>query len=158
MGSGSQLGAKSTIRSPHPIIAEYFERGPGPLTQAGSLAKGLKGEFLELDPEAGVSLLAFEPGDQFLQGAGVIQGGIVTAMLDYAMALACFTRLPAGKSFGSVSLTTNFMKPALPGRFIARARVERAGARMMFASAELRLEGAEALVATATSVMAVTDL
>jgi len=143
---------------PHPIIAEFFERGPGPLTQAGALAIELGGSLLELDPDAGMALAAFEPGDRFLQGAGVIQGGIITAMLDYAMAFACFTRLAPGKSFGSVSLTTNFMKPALPGRYLARGRIDRAGARMMFASAELRLDGADSLIATASSVLAVTDL
>jgi uncharacterized protein (TIGR00369 family) len=161
MSSGSQLGAKSTIRPehpPHPIIAGFFESGPGPLTRAGSLAIELKGALLDVDLKAGTAAAAFEPGDQFLQGAGVIQGGVITAMLDYAMAFACFTRLQPGKSFGSVSLTTNFMKPALPGRYIATGKVERAGARMMFASAELRIEGADALVATATSVLAVTDL
>jgi len=142
----------------HPIVAEFFERGPGPLTRAGQLAIELKGSLLEMDPQAGTALSAWEPGEMFLQGAGVTQGGIVTAMLDYAMALVCFTRVAPGKTFGTVSMTTNFIKPAMPGRYLARAKIDRAGARMMFVSSELYREGADSLTATACTVMAISDL
>jgi uncharacterized protein (TIGR00369 family) len=161
MAQGSQLGGKSTIdpeRKHHPMLAEFFARGPGPLTRIGPLGDQLKAWLLELDTDAGTALSAYEPGEQFLQGAGVIQGGIVTAMLDYAMALACFTRIAPGKSFGTVSMTTNFIKPAMPGRYLAKARLDRAGARMMFVSSELRREGSDSLVATASSVLAITDI
>jgi acyl-coenzyme A thioesterase PaaI-like protein len=158
MSQGSQLGGKSTIGAePHPIIAGFLKDGPGPLTTAGSFAFELKGELLELDLAAGTSLAAFEPDGRFLQGAGVIQGGVVTAMLDYAIAFACFTRLAPGKSFGTVSMTSNFMKPALPARYLASGKLDRAGARMFFASAELRREGSPDLIATASAVLAVTD-
>ena len=161
MTQGSQLGDKSTIhaaRKHHPIVAEFFERGPGPLTRAGQLAIELKGSLLAVDPEAGTALSAWEPGEMFLQGAGVIQGGIVTAMLDYAMALVCFIRVAPGKTFGTVSMTTNFIKPAMPGRYLAKARIDRAGARMMFVSSELYRDGSDGLVATACTVMAISDV
>lgn len=140
----------------HPIL-DAFLQSAGPLTMTGPLAEALKGQILAMDPEAGTAVLAFDPGDQVLQTAGVIQGGIVAAMLDFAMALAAFSRLAPGKSFGTVSLTTNFLKPALPGRHLARARLDRMGARMIFASSELSREGSEILIATASAVMAISD-
>ena len=121
----------------------------------GALAESLKGSILELDVEAGSAVLAFEPGEQFLQTGGLIQGGIVTTMLDYAMAMAGFTRVGAGRSFATVSLTTHFLKPTLPGRLIARAKLDRMGAKMIFASGDLLKEGATTANATATAVMAI---
>jgi len=140
----------------HPIYQAFLNAG-GPLTMTGPLAEALKGEILQMDRAAGTALLAFDPGEQVLQTAGVIQGGIVAAMLDFAMALAAFSRLAPGRSFGTVSLTTNFLKPALPGRHLASARLDRMGARMIFASASLSKDGSESLIATATSVMAITS-
>ena len=140
------------------MVRDFFENGPCPLTRAGPLALELKGELVDVDLEAGSTVSAYEVDERFTQGAGVVQGGIVTVMLDYAMALAGFTRVAKGKTFGTVSLTTQYLKPVTPGRYRATGRLDRAGARMMFVSAELRREGDGALVATACSVMAITDL
>jgi uncharacterized protein (TIGR00369 family) len=114
----------------------------------------LKGEIVEMDPEAGVALLAFTPDERFKQGGGIIHGGIITTMLDSALALAAFTRLAEGQSFATVSLTTHFLRQALPGRHLARARLDCMGARLVFASAELFREGDETPLATGTGVMA----
>jgi acyl-coenzyme A thioesterase PaaI-like protein len=160
MAQGSQVGGNSTIAGaakPHPMLRDFFEQGPCSLTRAGPLALALKGELLEVDLEAGAVLCGFEPGEGFTQGAGVIQGGVVTVMLDYAMALAGFTRIARGKSFGTASLTTQFLKPVMPGRCFARGRLDRAGSKMMFASAELWREGSGVILATACCVMAITD-
>ena len=140
----------------HPFLKAFLERG-APLPIPGPLAESLKGSILALDHEAGTALVAFEPDERFLQGAGVIQGGIVAAMLDFACAVAAFGRLKAGKSFGTVSLQTSFLKPCLPGRHLASARLTRIGGRVIFADAELRRDGAEDLIATASAVMAITS-
>lgn len=140
----------------HPILKAFLRQG-GPLPIPGPLAESLKGSTLALDPEAGTALLAFEPDERFLQGAGVIQGGIVASMLDFACAVAAFGRLPAGKSFATVSLQTSFLKPCLPGPHRASARLTRMGGRVIFAEAELRRDGSDGLIATASAVMAVTS-
>jgi acyl-coenzyme A thioesterase PaaI-like protein len=165
MSQGSQLGAQSTTgattgaeRKPHPMLRAFFETGPTPLIYAGPLAMAMKAELIEVDLDTGATTSAYEVGQEFTQGAGVIQGGIVSAMLDYAMALSGFTRIAHGKSFGTVSLTTQFLKPVMPGRHLAKGRLDRAGARMMFASAELYADGSSSLLATACAVMAITDL
>jgi len=75
-------------------------------------------------------------------------------MLDYALALAAFSRLEPGQSFATVSLTTHFLRQALPGRHLAKAKLDRMGGRLIFASAELFRAGDDAPLATATGVMA----
>ncbi len=139
----------------HPILQAFLKAG-APLAMTDPLAVSLKGAILEMDAEAGRAVLAFEPDGGFLQGGGVVQGGVVIAMLDYAMALAAFSRLQPGASFGTASMTGHFLKPVLPGRHIARATLDRMGARMIFASAQLFKDGSDAPLATGTAVMAVT--
>jgi len=139
----------------HPIVQAFLRSGP-PVKMIDALGGLLKGEILELDPEAGRAVLAFEPDQRFLQGGGVIHGGIVTTMLDYAMAMAAFSKLGAGRSFATVSLTSHFLTSALPGRHLARAALDRMGGRMIFASGDLIREGEEAPLATGTAVMAIT--
>jgi uncharacterized protein (TIGR00369 family) len=143
------------MREPHPILQAFQSAGP-PLAMRDPLGIMLAGSILELDPEAGRAVLAFSPDERFKQGGGVIHGGVITTMLDYAMALAAFSRAAAGQSFATVSLTTHFLRPVLPGPHLARAGLDRMGARMIFASAELLREGDPAPLATATAVMAMT--
>ncbi len=141
----------------HPILEAFLKAG-GPSPVVGALSEAMNGQILEMDPDTGHAVLSFAPDERYLQGAGVIQGGIVAAMLDFAMALSAFARLPPGKSVGTVSLTTHFLKPVTPGLHIARSKLDRMGGRMIFASAELTRDGAPALLATATAVMAITGL
>jgi len=109
------------MHEPHPIL-RAFQAAGGPLAMTEPLAKSLGGAIVEMDAEQGRAVLAFEPDESFKQGGGVIHGGIVATMLDYAMALACFTRVAQGQSFATVSLTTHFLRSVLPGRHLVRAR------------------------------------
>jgi uncharacterized protein (TIGR00369 family) len=143
------------MTEPHPILAA-FQAASGPLKMTDPISSLLHGEIIDLDPETGSALLAFTPDERFKQGGGIIHGGIISTMLDSVLALAAFTRLRAGQSFATVSLTTHFLRQALPGRHLASARLDRMGARMIFASGELRREGDDTPLATATAVMAMT--
>ena len=140
-------------------LAREFMQGDGrPLAlDASPLQRALKGEILQIDAKRGCSVLAFEPGAEFVQGGGVIQGGIVATMLDFALAFATLVRLQPDASVGSVTLTVNFMRPALPGRVIARGKIVRMGARLVFAEADIGAEESDP-IATATSVIVVTPL
>ncbi len=141
------------MSEPHPILTAFQASG-APLAMTDSISSLLKGEILGMDPVAGTAVLAFEPDERFKQGGGIIHGGIVSTMLDSALALAAFTRLQQGQSFATVSLNVHFLRQALPGRHLAKARLDRMGARMIFASAELFRDGETAPLATGTAVMA----
>lgn len=138
----------------HPILEAVLRAG-GPVRMTDRLATSLKGEVLWMDPVAGTAAVAFEPDEGFLQGGGVIHGGIVSTMLDYGLAMAGFTRIGGGRSFGTVSLNVHFLKPVLPGRHLVTARLDRMGRSLIFASGELMKDGHDAPLATGTAVMAV---
>lgn len=124
------------------------------------LARELGGTLLELDDTRGEALIAFEPSAQHVQGSGVIQGGINATMLDFAMAFAGHAKLAAAAAtagFATATLTVQLLRPALPGRYLARGRIVRQGTRLMFAESSLSAADDARLVATASSVLALTS-
>ena len=142
----------------HKAILDFLgsDGAPAQLTFQPFL-KALGAELLSVDPKAGVVTLGFVPGDEFLQGLNVVQGGAVTAMLDFAMAFAGLSRVEVGTHFGTVSMTTNFMRPVTPGRYVCRGKVIRQGSRMIFADAELMKAGEDRPVAASSGVMAISS-
>ena len=94
--------------------------------------------------------LGYRIGDVFTQATGALQGGAVAAMLDFGLAFAVLTLRCEGESASTLSLTINFLRPALPGDFEVRARVARSGRRVTYAEATL-FDAAGDAVATATS-------
>lgn len=101
--------------------------------------------------------LEFEPSRNLLQGAGVLQGGAVTAMLDFAMAFAALTGTSSEGTCGTVNLNVSFLRPAETGRYRAEGHVERRGKTMAFVNARLSSEETDTVVATATSVLVVRE-
>ena len=130
-----------------PVLPQKVDSSP--------MARALGTTILELDAKAGRIVLGYEPGELFLQGAGVIQGGAIGGMLDAAMAMAALSGQPADKSVATASMNLHFLKAAPPGRYRAEGLVERAGRRLVYTRALLTAESDGALIATATSVLAV---
>jgi uncharacterized protein (TIGR00369 family) len=102
---------------------------------------------------SGRIMLRFEPAPLFMQGASVVQGGAVSAMLDFAMAAAIMTTLDDNVHFATASLTVSFLAAVKPGALLADGEVDRIGRRNGFARASLRAETADAVLATASSVL-----
>lgn len=127
------------------LVRELVSGGRLPAALASNpLAVELAGEVLELASDPATVVLAFAPPARFAQGAGVLQGGVVAALLDFAMAFAAHAALVADersfageRSFSSASLNVHFLRPAPPARYIARGRVVRAGRSLLFTAAEL---------------------
>lgn len=148
------MNSSSLLNPDHALIREFLSGSgvPRPF-DANPLARALETRLLAADAAEGMVRLGFEPGPQFLQGNGCVQGGIVAAMLDFALALSVLTRLDAGQSHSTASLSINFLRPTRVGRYVAQGRIQRMGSRLVFAEARLAYEGAEELVATGTGVM-----
>jgi uncharacterized protein (TIGR00369 family) len=70
-------------------------------------------------------------------GGPVIQGGLVTAILDSAMGGACWTTLDNHEAFLTADLRVEFFRPTRPGRIHAIGHVVRRTKRLVFCSAEL---------------------
>jgi len=117
------------------------------------LAAALDMRLLGYDAAAKTLDMEFRPGAEFRQGAGLIQGGAIAAMLDFAMAFAAMTELAEGAGLSTTTMTTTFLRPARAAAYRATGRIERAGRRVIFAAADLH-DGA-AKVAQATSALLV---
>jgi uncharacterized protein (TIGR00369 family) len=78
----------------------------------------------------------------------VIQGGLVTAILDSAMGGACWTTLNNHEVFLTADLRVEFFRPTRPGLLRAVGTVERRTSRVVFCSAELHDSGGTTLAAS----------
>lgn len=138
------------------LIHRFLAQPDQPLAMdANPMAVALGTRLLRVDAAAGLVELAFEPDPLFIQGTGVLQGGAVTAMLDFAMAFATLASLPPDHSCATVNLNTAFLRPAPRGRYRAVGEVERRGKALVFTHARLLRDADQQVVATATSTLAV---
>lgn len=127
-----------------------------PTFAANPMASAMGTRLLTLDSAGGTIRLQFAPEGVFLQGAGVLQGGAVAAMLDFAMAFVVLAVLPAGHSCTTAEVKVSFLRAAPHGRYIASAEIMRRGRQLAFTRASLTpADDPERLVASATSTLAI---
>ena len=79
--------------------------------------------------EIGLATMTIQ--DKHRQAAGVVQGGIIVTLADYAFHRAVQTRLRPGQTAVTVELKVNFIAPARDGELRAAARVVSAGRRII---------------------------
>jgi uncharacterized protein (TIGR00369 family) len=107
-------------------------------------------ELVAVDPEAGTIELAFQATEQFLNPFGMVQGGLLTAMLDDTLGPALVATLGPGESAPTTDLHVQFLRPARPGRLVGRGRIVRKGRDVGFMAGEL-VDAAGEVVAVATA-------
>jgi uncharacterized protein (TIGR00369 family) len=123
--------------------------GRAPLPPAAVL---LGWELVSVDPDAGTIEVTFAASEQFLNPAGVIQGGFVAAMLDDTLGPALVATLGPGQFAPTTDLHVQFLRPARPGRLTGRGRVVRRGRDVAFLAGELVNDSGQVVaVATATA-------
>lgn len=96
--------------------------------------------FRRTDWGPGTSTLEWDatPAYGFLTPTGhVIQGGLVTAILDSAMGGAAWTTLNNDEVFLTADLRVEFFRPTRPGTLRAVGTVERKTSRVVFCAASL---------------------
>lgn len=125
-----------------------------PPKTSGAYARLLGVEVVSESDEAVV--LALEATEDHLREGGIVHGGAMMSLLDMAMAGSVARTLAPGQRTASVSITTDFLRPAAVGRLVARGRLVRRGATMAFPEGELE-DAAGKLVARATGVWAIRD-
>jgi uncharacterized protein (TIGR00369 family) len=107
-------------------------------------------ELQSVDPDAGTIEVAFTASDQFLNPAGVVQGGLLAAMLDDTVGPALVATLSPGEFAPTADLHVQFLAPARPGRLIGRGRIVRRTSGVGFLAGEL-VDDSGTVVATATA-------
>nr|WP_279338747.1 PaaI family thioesterase [Sphingomonas sp. BGYR3] len=119
---------------------------------ASPIARALGMKIISLC-DAG-AVVEFSPDGTFLQGAGVMQGGAIAAMLDYAMIVSVMAAMPSGASPATTNLDLVCLRPAPLGAFRAEATIRRRTRSVIFAQADLTLaDGTAVATATATNLL-----
>jgi len=88
---------------------------------------------------------------EFCNPAGLVQGGVLSAMLDDTMGPAVFV-MTEGRLFTStITMTVNFLAPAKPGPIVGEARVTQLGKTIAFAEGKLIAADGVTLATATTS-------
>lgn len=103
------------------------------------------------DAEAGIAVVAFTARPDFCNPMGVVQGGFLVAMLDDAMAIAAVVKSGFSMFVPTLELKTSFLRPALPGRLVATAKVLQWGKSTVFLEAQLKDEAGTLLAAASAT-------
>ena len=84
------------------------------------------------------------------QQNGFVHAGVITTIMDSACGYAALSVAPAGHEVLSVEFKSNLMAPAVGDRFVARARVKRAGKTLTVCAADAFAihNGREKIIAT----------
>jgi uncharacterized protein (TIGR00369 family) len=101
-------------------------------------ARLLGREVLEIDTRNGGAVLRYTAQPAFLNRHGTVQGGLLSAMLDSATALALYAVLPPELTGVTTELNVSFLKPAQLGTFTATSRLIARDDRNAETSGELR--------------------
>ena len=96
------------------------------------VARLLGWTLLSIDPERGEIRVRFEAKPDFLNPAGTVQGGILSAMLDDTMGPAAVALLGGNRFTQTLELKTSFYRPARPGPIIGFGRVAHRGRELIF--------------------------
>lgn len=101
--------------------------------------------------------IGYTPPECLTQGNQVVQGGIISAMLDFGMIFAAFSKVPADATLATVSQTTNYFRAASMGELTVEAELEKVGRRLINARASL-FGPDNVLLASASAPIAVIPL
>ena len=140
--------SKPTILTadPHGTFSRML-RGEVPRTPVISL---LGGEVESVDAEAGTLRARYVGRDEFRNPAGLVQGGMLSAMLDDVTASLVDATLTTGQGVATLSLNVSFMRPAHVGPIEAEASMMRRGKDICHVMGRLQQDGKD--VATAIAV------
>lgn len=82
---------------------------------------------------------------------GAVHGSVIHALLDSVMGMQCF-RAAGRRPVATAEISVRFLRPVFDGRLEARARVLRAGKRLLVVEADVRRGDEVMAVAQATFV------
>ena len=115
----------------------------------------------------GIDVVKAEPGTAVLtmpvrpdmhNGVGWLQGGMLVAIADEAMALALYPLLEKNEGIATIAESTSFIRGVQKGTILGEARVIRKGRRVAFMEAEVWADdGEKVLLSRTTASFAITS-
>lgn len=113
-------------------------------------------EIVEAGP--GRAVLKMQVRPDMHNGVGWLQGGVLVAIADEAMALALYPLLSQEEGIATISESTSFIKGTRAGIIFAEGRVVKKGRRVAFMEGEVWMEeGERILLSRTTAAFAVTS-
>ncbi len=104
----------------------------------------------QFEAEPGHSRVEFQAREEFYNPGGVVQGGFLAVMLDFAMGEAARSMVEETKTPLTLEIKVSYIQPAKAGKLIGKGRVVHAGRSISFTEGTLSTEDGT-LVATGTS-------
>lgn len=116
-------------------------------------------DFWPLRVGDGSAIFQGRPAPSHYNPLGTVHGGWLTALLDSALGCAVHSQLPAGKSYVTVEIKVNFVRPLTTAARLVRAEGRLIQLGRQVGTADGRLVGADGrLYAHATATCMVPDL
>lgn len=106
----------------------------GDLPQVAAL---IDWSLIELDKASDSIYLSFTASDKFTNPAGNIHGGFIVAMLDECMGSAIVGLTDARFFPATISMSTDFVRPVLPGKVLGEGHITSMGNSSAFLEAKL---------------------
>ena len=107
--------------------------------------------------EPGVAVLKMPVRPDMHNGVGWLQGGMLVAIADEAMALALYPLLEKDEGIATIAESTSFVKGVREGIILAEARVIKKGRRVAFMEADVWAdEGKKVLLSRTSASFAIT--
>jgi uncharacterized protein (TIGR00369 family) len=101
--------------------------------------------------QEGRAVVSLEAKERHLNPSGTVHGGVISTLIDAAMAEALNTITEEGEQPFTIQITVNYMKPGKPGTLTSTAEVRKGGERITIVEAEVvQEEDDEEVVALAT--------
>ena len=117
-------------------------------------------ELLGIRPgisDDGVGTAFMTVADQHRQRAGVVQGGILVALADYAFFRACRSVLREEEHAVTIELKLNFIAPARDGELTARSSIKSRGGRIIVGDMEIHGQEGQLIATGIGTYMTVYD-
>jgi uncharacterized protein (TIGR00369 family) len=115
-------------------------------------AKLLGWHLLDARPADGWIRIGFDGKPEFCNPAGFVQGGMLAAMLDDTMGPAVFVMTEGRLYTATITMTVNFLSPAVPGPITGEATVTQLGKTIAFVEGRLTSNSGTVLATASTSV------
>ncbi len=127
----------------------------GGLDDKNGWMKTLGARIAEAEP--GRVVVEIDAGPQHRQGAGVVQGGVITQIADAAMGMSLATMQEDRVWNTTIELKINFLRPAIEGRLRAVGRVVEIKQSLLFGEADVFDEQGRLIATASSTCMAVAE-
>jgi uncharacterized protein (TIGR00369 family) len=105
----------------------------------------------QISPKRVIMRLPFRP--DFIQGGGMIAGGIIATLADEAMAHAALANLEPGETTATIEMNIRYLKGCASGEIAAIATLVKKGRRVITLQAEIADKNKQTLAQAGASFM-----